>query len=104
MTGLVIIPRVSRMNDFTADDGDPVNYFAVAFVASMLVPLVAVRRTSPWQRLASVQCVVAAVACATLFFFGPSGDGLYVLPIALVAFATAVGSIIATVRISRTQA
>jgi hypothetical protein len=104
LTALVIIPRVSRMNDFTADDSDPVNYFAIAFVASMLVPLVAVQRTSQWPRIARVQCVVAVVACAVLFIFKPSGDGMYLLPIALAAFTTAVASIIATFRIWKAPA
>jgi peptidoglycan/LPS O-acetylase OafA/YrhL len=104
LTALVIIPRVSRMNDFTADDSDPVNYFAIAFVGSMLVPLVAFRRASQWPRLARVQGVVAVVACAVLFVFKPSDDGMYLLPIALAAFATGVASITATTRIWRAPA
>jgi hypothetical protein len=102
LTVLVVIPRVSRMNDFSAVDGDPVNIFAGGFVASMLVPFAGVGRRSRWAYLGFVQCAVAAVTCAVLFAFRPSGDGLYILPIALAAVVTAVGSIIATYRICRT--
>ena len=102
--GVVIAPRVASMNDFSTDDSNPVIPFAVLFIVAAIVPLAGTRHSTSWRRLAVIQCGVAVVACVTLFGLGPSGDGLYVLPIAAASSLTTVASIGLTIRIRRTSA
>ena len=98
---LVLVPRVSRMNDFSVDDDNPMNVLSTVFVVSMVVPLAGIRARMPSGKLALIQCVVASVTCTVVFLFQPSGDGLYVLPVAMAALLAVAGSIIATVNVRR---
>ncbi|MGB8861564.1 MAG: hypothetical protein WCC60_20075 [Ilumatobacteraceae bacterium] len=102
--GCVIAPRVASMNDISTDDNNPVVPFAVLFIVATIVPLAGVQRSPQWRKLAVIQCGAALLAGATLFGFRPSGDGLYVLPIAAASIVTTVASIGLTVRVGRAAA
>ena len=95
----VIAPRVASMNDVSTGDNNPVIPFAVLFIVAMIVPFAGILRSRPWRKLAAIQCGVAVFACVTLFAFGPSGDGLYMLPIAGASILTTVASIVLTVKV-----
>lgn len=92
----VIVPRVGWMNDHLADDGNPVAPFALLFTLSIVTPLAAFHWRPPWLKVAKIQAGAAVVACASLFWFRPSGDGLYMLPIAAAAVGTFVASVVLT--------
>ena len=102
--GCVIAPRVASMNDFSTDDNNPVIPFAVLFIVAMIVPFAGIQRSPSWRKLAVIQGGAALLACATLFVFRPSGDGLYMLPIAGASILTTVASIMLTVRVRRARA
>ena len=96
--GVVIWLRTARMNDYMSDDGNPVIPFAILFIIAILIPLAGVQRSRSWSRLAAIQAGVVAAACITLFAISPSGDGLYMLPIAIAAIAATAISVTLTIR------
>lgn len=98
---VVISFRTASMNDFATDDGNPVVPFAILFVVAMLVPLFGVRASKPWRKLAAIQGGVVFAAIVTLFTMTPSGDGLYMLPIAMAAIATAAIAAMQTLKVRR---
>ena len=51
------------------------------------------------ERLDEIPGLGPVAACAALFIFTPSGDGLYVLPLGAVAVVTLAASVIAAVRL-----
>lgn len=67
-----------------------------------LIPLAGIQRLRPWWKLAAIQAGAVVTACATLFGMGPSGDGLYMLPIAMAAIATMAASVTLTLKARRT--
>lgn len=102
LVAFVIAPRVGWMNDFSTADSNPVVPFAVLFIVALIVPFAGVHRSLLWRKRAAIQCGVALLACATLFAFRPSGDGLYVLPVAGASILATVASTVLTVQL-RTQ-
>ena len=102
LVGLVAITlRTASMNDSAPDDGDPVVPFAILFVVATLIPLFGVRASKPWSKLAAIQCGVVLAAIVTLFAMTPSGDGFYMLPIAMASIATAAIAAIQTLKVRR---
>lgn len=102
ITAAVVISfRTASMNDFASDDGDPVVPFSILFVVAMLIPLTGVRRLQAWWKLATTQAGVVLVAIITLFAMTPSGDGLYMLPIAMASIATAAFAAMQTLKVRR---
>ena len=67
----------------------------------MLVPLTGVRKSQPWRKLAAIQGGVVLAAIVTLFEMTPSGDGLYILPIAMASIATAAIAATQTLKVRR---
>lgn len=98
---VVISFRTASMNDFASDDGNPIVPFAILFVVAMLIPLTGVRRSQPWRKLAAIQGGVVLAAIVTLFAMTPSGDGLYMLPIAMASIATAAIATTQTLKVRR---
>lgn len=102
LTAAVVISfRTASMNDLAPDDGNPVVPFAILFVVAMLVPLTGVRKSRPWRNLAAIQGGVVLAAIVTLFAATPSGDGLFILPIAMASIATAAIAATQTLKVRR---
>ena len=99
----VISFRTASMNDFASDDGNPVVPFAILFVVAMLIPLAGVRQSQPWSKLAAIQGGIVLAAIVTLFAMTPSGDGLYMLPTAMVSIATAAIAATLTLKVRRAR-